>query len=155
VAWDLLAALAGREVYCAVPDPVPEGHHDHVRDVATFAHPLGELIVSVGDDRAVAVVDAVTGRCWYEPRAHHDAINATTVLPSEPPVIASGGNDGNVGLWAVTDDALKLLAMIAVGAQVTDLYAAASDLLVVGTTSGTIALNIEPHGLSRGAKPGL
>jgi WD40 repeat protein len=142
VAWDLRQALAGR----AVRVPIPEPHDDHVRDIAAFIHPLGELIVSVGDDRALVVTDRTTGHCWYRPRVHADWIMKTAILPSDPPVIVTGSKDGYVGLWVLSGDALEEMAMIAVGAGVTDLYAAGADLLIVSTGSGIVALDIAVPG---------
>jgi len=138
VAWDLGQALAGH----AVSVPLPELHDDHVRAVAAFGHPLGELIVSAGDDRRVAVTDPATGRHWRQYEAHADWIMAAAVLPGDSPVIATGSRDGHVGLWTLSQQGLSPMAMIAVGAPVADLYAAGSRLLIVGTTSGLVALDV-------------
>lgn len=137
VAWDLFQALAGRPVRV----PLPDLHHDNVRAVATFTHLLGELIVSVGDDRGVVVTDPASGRGWRRDDAHADWIMAVAVLPGDPPVIATGSEDGYVGLWMLSARGIRSLAMIAVGASITDLYSSKPSLLIVGTTSGTVALN--------------
>jgi WD40 repeat protein len=138
VAWDLRRALAGREVRV----PLTDLHDDNVRAVAVFDHPLGELIVSAGDDRRVAVIDPASGLGWRRDEAHADWILAVAVLPGDSPVIATGSRDGYVGLWTLSAQGLRPLAMIAVGAAVTDVYAAGPGLLIVGTTSGAVALDV-------------
>jgi WD40 repeat protein len=138
VAWDLRQALAGH----VVSVPLRNLHDDNLRAVAAFGHRLGELIVSAGDDRRVAVIDPASGRGWRRDESHDDWIMAVAVLPGDSPVLATGSRDGYVGLWTLSERGLRLLAMIAVGAPVDDLYAAGSRLLIVGTASGVVALEI-------------
>ena len=137
-AWDLRQALAGH----AIEVSLPELHDDHVRAIAVFGHPLGELIVSAGDDRRVVVIDPASGRNWRQDEAHADWIMAVAVLPAGLPIIATGSRDGYVGLWTLSERGLEQLAMIAVGAPVADLCAAGPDLLVVATPSGVSALDV-------------
>jgi WD40 repeat protein len=145
VAWNLRQALLGHSIRV----PLPDMHNDHVRAVATFDHPLGEFIVSAGDDRGVVVTDPVRGRGWRLDEAHADWILTVAVLQADFPVIATGSRDGYVGLWTLSAQRLAPLAMIAIGASVNSLYAADPGLLIVGTTSGAVALDVaspKPNG---------
>lgn len=138
VAWNLRQALLGHSIGV----PLPDMHNDHVRAVATFGHPLGEFIVSAGDDRRVVVTDPVSGRGWRLDEAHADWILTVAVLQADFPVIATGSRDGYVGLWTLSAQGLAPLAMIAIGASVNSLYAASPGLLIVGTASGAVALDV-------------
>ncbi|MFI5593641.1 WD40 repeat domain-containing protein [Amycolatopsis sp. NPDC051758] len=139
VAWDLAAALRGT----ATEIDLPWLHTDYVQDLAVFTHPFGELVVTVGHDGCIAVIDPITEHNWRRDDAHNDWITATTVIQSDPPVITTASKDGYVGLWTLHKEGLTNIAMISVGSWVNSLRAI-DDTLVVGTDAGIVALEIAP-----------
>ena len=70
--------------------------------------------------------------------AHGGNIEALDVLPSERPLLVSGGNDGFVRIWDVD---LQLLCEIGIGVPICDVIWANKDHLVVATSRGILGFN--------------
>ena len=71
--------------------------------------------------------------------AHGRNIAALNVLPSERPLLVSGGDDGFVRIWDVD---LQLLCEIGIGVPICDVIWANEDHLVVATSRGILGFNL-------------
>ena len=70
-----------------------------------------ESVASSGQDRAIQVWDAASGKVLHSLDGHTDAVNALAWAPASGGILASGSNDKTVRLWnAKTGQAGKTMS---------------------------------------------
>lgn len=76
---------------------VQSGHDNWVRGLVW--HPNGKFLLSVGDDKSLAVWDLASGRLVKRISEAHPHFVTTIASSDRHPVIATGGVDTSVRIW--------------------------------------------------------
>jgi hypothetical protein len=129
---------------------VLRGHDDAVSAICSFTIDGTTLLATGSDDATVRVWDPATGTHLRTLTGHNDRVNATCPLTIDgTTLLATGSNDRTVRIWnPATGTSMLVLPTRDEASSVT--YS--DGLLVIGTTTGVLAIRLDVEFLSGGGR---